>query len=268
MTEACGPIHEKSCTRCCLVKSLREFNCHPLGAGGRDTRCKQCISEVRKERRAEDPEKERNRVREWRSDTANRSKELAAARDRRRDDVEKARAMDRELYHSKVEHMRAYQRARYWSDPAAARARSQRTRQVPSIKAKLTESQRRYKRDNKIRIAATDAAWRAANKEKILSGNNIYRGDARARGRERYDDPEVAAVYREAAALARETGVKREVDHILPIKHPKVCGLHVAANLQILLPSENRRKSNKIPSSLAHLFEGLSASQIFLEGDR
>jgi hypothetical protein len=36
-----------------------------------------------------------------------------------------------------------------------------------------------------------------------------------------------------------------EVDHIIPLKHAQVSGLHTPANLQILTRTENRRKGNK-----------------------
>lgn len=38
-----------------------------------------------------------------------------------------------------------------------------------------------------------------------------------------------------------------EVDHIIPLVHPKVSGLHVLENLQYLPEVDNRRKGNRLP---------------------
>jgi hypothetical protein len=51
-------------------------------------------------------------------------------------------------------------------------------------------------------------------------------------------------IYDRAATLTRETGIQHHVDHIVPLNHPLVCGLHVPANLQVLTAKENRAKRN------------------------
>lgn len=47
-------------------------------------------------------------------------------------------------------------------------------------------------------------------------------------------------------AEAIEAGPDHELDHIVPIKHPLVCGLHVPWNVRVLLKSHNAIKTNKL----------------------
>lgn len=58
------------------------------------------------------------------------------------------------------------------------------------------------------------------------------------------DKKAIRAIYFEARRLTASTGVKYEVDHIIPSNHPLVCGLHVETNLQIITEFENITKSN------------------------
>ena len=51
--------------------------------------------------------------------------------------------------------------------------------------------------------------------------------------------------YTDAQWMFDVTGVKHEVDHIVPLQSKIVCGLHNDFNLQVLPVTLNRQKSNK-----------------------
>lgn len=54
----------------------------------------------------------------------------------------------------------------------------------------------------------------------------------------------IEQIYKAAKELTIATGISYEVDHIIPVKHLLVCGLHVEHNLQIIPQEENKEKSN------------------------
>ena len=55
---------------------------------------------------------------------------------------------------------------------------------------------------------------------------------------------EMKKMYLHAQMLTLETGTKYEVDHIIPLQHALVSGLHVPNNLQIISAVENREKGS------------------------
>lgn len=58
------------------------------------------------------------------------------------------------------------------------------------------------------------------------------------------DKASIREIYELAEFLTRTTGERHEVDHIVPLRHPDVRGLHVPWNLQVLTAIENARKGS------------------------
>ena len=59
-----------------------------------------------------------------------------------------------------------------------------------------------------------------------------------------WNDPAIDYVYHSADVIKDVYGNRPDVDHIIPLKHDRVSGLHVAQNLQLMNPSANYSKGN------------------------
>lgn len=57
------------------------------------------------------------------------------------------------------------------------------------------------------------------------------------------DVEKVAAIYKECERR-RKAGESVNVDHVVPVSHPHVCGLHNEFNLEIITEKANATKSN------------------------
>ena len=109
-------------------------------------------------------------------------------------------------------------------------------------------------RDSEI---AKARAWQEQNVEKRRASNSRYHSKnsraifARKRSVKLRAMPAWANRFfiQEAARLAalrtKVTGIPHELDHIVPLKSPLVCGLHVENNLRVIPREENIRKSNR-----------------------
>lgn len=65
----------------------------------------------------------------------------------------------------------------------------------------------------------------------------------------------IRTVYAQAAYLTVSRGEPYNVDHIVPLNHPRVCGLHVSWNLQAVPAGPNMRKSNYFCPEQGDLFD-------------
>jgi hypothetical protein len=98
-----------------------------------------------------------------------------------------------------------------------------------AYKERKREASRRYYQKNKNKW---DKLFVKRRKQERLS----------KRASTERDKLEIKRMKLEAQLLTINSGVKHEVDHIIPLIHEKVCGLHTKHNCQVLTKADNRRK--------------------------
>lgn len=133
---------------------------------------------------------------------------------------------------------RAYERAR------SVRRRSEQ-RDSLNAQARARHAARMVGDEDYRKGKASNALrWVKSNPSKAVA--NVMRRDAQnLRAVPAWaDKAKIQAIY-DLAAANRAAGIECEVDHIVPLRSPHVCGLHVHQNLQLLTPLSNRTKGNR-----------------------
>lgn len=124
--------------------------------------------------------------------------------------------------------------------------------------AKAAEASARWRAKNpgyaersRERINMNSRAYRERNREKCAA----LRANSRARRLQavpgwfgELDEFAISEAHALAALRNAATGERWEVDHVYPIAGRRVCGLHVAGNIQVVPLAYNRRKSNRMPA--------------------
>lgn len=116
-------------------------------------------------------------------------------------------------------------------------------------KDEIAEKQAKYRLDNKERLASYQAEYRRVNKDKINAKNakrHATKLNAVPSWLTSVELEQIKELYTIAQMFRLYTGQEYHVDHIIPLQGKLVCGLHVPWNLQVLLATENRNKSNKL----------------------
>lgn len=106
------------------------------------------------------------------------------------------------------------------------------------------EANKRYKRKNRDQIVEFNAAWTRANRDKRRA-STARRKAALLKATPAWANVNaIERFYRLAGELQTLTGIPMHVDHIVPLQHPLVCGLHCEKNLQIVPARFNEAKKN------------------------
>lgn len=195
-----------------LQNLLRYFTGKPCKHGHISERfvnnsgCVQCRKEKTKEYN--------DKRKEYRDNYYQQNKERIKERvhEYQKNNKDKIKTRNKKYREDNIEHLRAYDRERYQRD-----------------KEKRKANVRRWRKNNPHKRAAMNAKRRAAKKQATVRWANLK---------------SISILYHEAKIREELLGIKFSVDHIIPLTHELVCGLHCEDNLQVITYSANSKKSN------------------------
>lgn len=142
----------------------------------------------------------------------------------------------REWYLKNKERILAKSKAAYAAEPEKFMARQGEYRKTESGKEARKRERSNYQ--SKPEVKASRAA-RQRLREALKNKSAILVGDE-------WNDFVIEEMYQMCKTREIETGVKWQVDHLVPLNGREVCGMHVWYNLQLLTALDNVRKSNKL----------------------
>jgi hypothetical protein len=113
--------------------------------------------------------------------------------------------------------------------------------------------EKRYEAEQNKKLLA-ERQWRKSNEQKIVKNEAKEWANAQRRWHKAKASPDwitdrekkqIQELYMLAKTHGEKMGKVYHIDHIHPLNHHLICGLHVRANLQILEASVNCSKGNK-----------------------
>jgi hypothetical protein len=222
---------EKACTKCKGVKARELFKHNKNTSDGRDSWCRVCSDAYSyalvKARKAADPEF--------------RAARCEANREYRANMTPEQRQRERERLNAVSDRLLAPQRAAFIDFL------------LFDHRQHVAEHHAEVKRREDDRVAAKAAAEAARRAEDLPipptaspgRRKKLRRLNAVRRATPKWADHNlIKALYDGVREMREITGQPWQVDHIVPLRSPLVCGLHVPANLFPALLEHNARKGN------------------------
>lgn len=197
----------KTCLRCETPQVFAEFKNHSLGSSGLSPWCRACDSAYRK--------------------------------------TPEARAKSRAAKAARLANMTLVERRKargYRPRPPKHDAHAVAYHEVGKALAEFVEKMVRRNERRAKKLAAGIPEGVGRNRAKKLRRKHAIERATPAWA----DRAAIAEIYAEAKRISEERGEVWRPDHLVPLRHPLVCGLHVPANLAVMRHDVNSRKGNAV----------------------
>lgn len=142
--------------------------------------------------------------------------------------------LERVRQHGASDGAKAQRRAKYAADRDAAGKSARKPKEPPKPRQRHSTAMAGYKK-----------AWKARNAPQVLESTQRRRARKINATPAWSDAKACAAAYDLARVLTELTGIEHHVDHIVPLRSPLVCGLHVPSNLDVVQARDNMAKGNR-----------------------
>lgn len=169
----------------------------------------------------------RDRINHWNARNREHVAELARANYSKNHDTYRAAAIAWDA--ENPEKVKAYQKKYYHNN-----------------KEKRDTALKAWAKNNPERYKESQRAWAKENRAVFNQASARYRAKMLQAAPPWLDWKVIWKIYsRSANHNKAHPNDKWQVDHIIPLNHPEVCGLHVPWNLQTIPVADNQRKGNR-----------------------
>jgi len=157
---------------------------------------------------------------------------------------EKFRANAKQYYWNNTEECK--RKAKKYRKENPDKVREYKRRWIEENKERHMEYFEQYRKNNPDKISKYYKKYYEKNKHEYARRCKEYRERINKVTPQWYDPSKAKDLYDLADKLRDATGEDWDVDHIIPVKAEKVCGLHWHENLQVIPATLNRSKGNKL----------------------